>query len=212
MWYGFAKRLHLPVRGYWWCLPFIQYSLHLYRESALSTLFGQPAHWLYVVQYRLFSNSHCLMMYGLLFGLRPPFTRCFIQPCDVAVWTLPGIHCGRLMLQWHCQKKCFGYHFGVRYWVVIDFHLWKKCIQNILSTAFKSGVYFFICYYFYNLLHLTIISLLMWQWIVWRAFFFPLCASQSWAFSHSSNRSMWHFTTQLYYNMINYNDVVFKSI
>lgn len=71
------------------------------------------------------------------------------------------------------KKKRFGYHFGVRYWIVIDSHLWKKCIQSILSTAFKSGDFclYFICYYFYNILHLTKISMLMWQWMVWRGFF-----------------------------------------
>lgn len=60
--------------------PYIQYSLHLYRETALSTqcldslLVGSM--WF---SGRLFSSSHCLMMYGLLFGLSPPFTLCFIR-------------------------------------------------------------------------------------------------------------------------------------
>ncbi len=92
--------------------PYIQYSLHLYRETALST---QCLDSLLVGSMRFSRgcpSNHCLMMYGLLFGLSPPFTLGFIQPCDVVVWTWPDIHCGRLMLQWQCQECTHGTILG----------------------------------------------------------------------------------------------------
>lgn len=45
---------------------------------------------------RLFSSSHCPMMYGLLFVLSPPFTLCFIQLwCDsmkLAAYCMLWVH------------------------------------------------------------------------------------------------------------------------
>lgn len=83
------------------------------------------------------------MMYGLLFGFRPPFTLRFIQH-DVAVWTWPDIHSGRLKLQWRCQRRrCTWNNFGARCWILIDFHLALKWKYNALKMLLIKNVFIF---------------------------------------------------------------------